>query len=131
MFMAKLNALLSVAAGVLFVLDVVLAQQFSNTAVEVNFTGLSAPCLSALQGSITCDDSLPTAIWNPSVYLSSDQLTSLCIPVCESSLQSYLTSVAGACAATDVIVAEGIAYPASYRPKEYIYNYGIYCRKDK
>jgi hypothetical protein len=111
-------------------LQLVDAQVFSNSVVDVNFTGLSLPCLNSLNGSITCDDSLPTAIWDPSVYLDNDQLTSLCNSTCSTSLQGYRNSVVSACTSSDIIVIGGLAYPASYRPDEYIFNYNILCRKD-
>ncbi|KAF7904096.1 hypothetical protein EAF00_001430 [Botryotinia globosa] len=106
------------------------AQIFRNSLVDSNFPGISTLCLNALNSSINCDDSLPTAMWNPGVYLDSDALASLCVSTCEKSLQTYQNTAKKVCNLTDILILDDLAYPASSRADEYIYYYNVFCRRD-
>ncbi|KAF7921202.1 uncharacterized protein EAE98_008628 [Botrytis deweyae] len=108
------------------------AQVFHNSLVDVGFPGISTLCLNALNSSVACNDSLPTAIWTPGVYLDVDSLASLCIPTCKESLQVYQSSTKKACTFSDVFVSgeDNLAYPASTWPDRYLYYYEILCLRD-
>ncbi|KAF7955452.1 uncharacterized protein EAE97_000711 [Botrytis byssoidea] len=108
------------------------AQVFHNSLVDVSFPGVSTLCLNALNSSVSCNDSFPTAIWTPGVYLDADSLASLCIPACKESLQVYQASTKKACTFSDVFVSgeDNLAYPASTWPDRYLYYYEILCRRD-
>ncbi|TGO53518.1 hypothetical protein BOTNAR_0293g00080 [Botryotinia narcissicola] len=94
------------------------AQVFHNSLVDVSFPGVSTLCLNALNSSVSCNGSFPTAIWTPGVYLDADSLASLCIPACKESLQVYHASTKKACTFSDVFVSgeDNLAYTASTWP---------------
>ncbi|KAG9668275.1 hypothetical protein KCU99_g6485, partial [Aureobasidium melanogenum] len=90
---------------------------------------LSAPCLTALNTSVSCPSGLIDLSVSGSA-IDSDGVTALCTDTCKSSLQSARFVIAGACSATDIVVIDSTAYPATFFVDTYIFTYNLACRKD-
>ncbi|KAL6230075.1 hypothetical protein BDW75DRAFT_245169 [Aspergillus navahoensis] len=106
------------------------AQQFAGTEMFTAYPGLSPTCQEALATNVTCPPYLGI-ISESNGVMTSDQVNEACINNCYTSLESARTTIASACTLdTDVIVVEGVAYPATYIVDNYLFTYRLSCRKD-
>ena len=115
-------AVLSITAG---------AQRFADWPLqEYDHPELSAKCASALETTISC----PTMLDSFAVLsemLDSTQLAMMCTTECVESLQIVRNEILASCTdETDVLVVNGIAYPATYWAEKYIHAQAKSCLKD-
>ncbi|KAI5363488.1 hypothetical protein Slin15195_G091370 [Septoria linicola] len=110
---------------------VVQAQRFANSATaDFAHPGVGAKCDAALESIIACPEMLG-GFARLSEVLTPEQLAETCTPECAESLQTAKSEIEAKCkAASDVIVEDDIAYPATYWVDKYIYEHSKSCLKD-
>ncbi|KAB8227370.1 uncharacterized protein BDW43DRAFT_247217 [Aspergillus alliaceus] len=108
-----------------------LGQQPAGTQMFVNYPGLSDGCMEALATTVSCPPFLPVISQNNAV-LDEDTVRELCVAGCYSSLKAARATIQAACtASTDMIVYEGVAYPATFIADNYMLTFDVSCKKDE
>lgn len=107
------------------------AQRFpSGVGIDWSEFNASAPCLSALNSTIQCNDTLLVA-YDYSPSFSDSQLSALCADRCWDSLLTTRSDIAASCSAsTDVVVDENSAYLPTYILDDLISTFNMTCLRD-
>ena len=108
-----------------------LAQHFGNSYASVAYPNLTEACTNALNSTISCDDSLLTAMSPNGLYPDSHQLDSLCTDQCSTSLRRLHSDMSRQCSPADVVAESGMTYAASLLAENYLYYYAAVCRRDR
>ncbi|KAJ0424778.1 hypothetical protein BJY00DRAFT_308683 [Aspergillus carlsbadensis] len=107
-----------------------LAQQLSGAPTYLDYPGLSTACVAALNATVDCPPFL-SPVSASGETLDADLVAELCVDSCFVSLEDAQETIKGACtAATDVIVYDRIAYPATFIVDNFVYTYNLSCRTD-
>ncbi|CZR70102.1 uncharacterized protein PAC_20003 [Phialocephala subalpina] len=117
------------ASGAFF-FNLACAQQFTDLPLPPSWPGISSACYDALNTSVSCPGFLGTiSVNNP--RLLPENLTSLCVESCLTSLNDVRETIIGSCTnSSDVIIYDEITYPATYIADRFIYTYNLVCRVD-
>ena len=107
------------------------AQRFAEwTFQEFDRPDLSAKCSSALKTSISCPAMLD-GFATRSEMRDPTQLAMMCTTECVESVQLVRKEILASCTdETDVLVVNGVAYPATYWAEMYIHEQTKSCLKD-
>lgn len=64
--------------------------------------------------------------------MSGDELEAVCVESCRDSLVKLRSSIQSACdPSKDLMVKDGVAFPATFMVDRYIYSYDASCYKDR
>jgi hypothetical protein len=105
-----------------------LGQRFTDgTGYDIDLPGVSDGCKEVINSTIACDRFLASAL-DSGTPPSADRLDKVCDQDCVKSLKDYREKVKKACAGkSDIIVADDIAYNATYTADELLYSYNVTC----
>ncbi|BCS19574.1 LysM peptidoglycan-binding domain-containing protein [Aspergillus puulaauensis] len=107
-----------------------LGQRFTDgTGYDIDLPGVSGSCKEVINSTIACDRFLASAL-DRGTPPSADRLDKVCDQDCVKSLKDYREKVKKACTGKfDIIVADDIAYNATYTADELLYSYNTdaYC----